>query len=160
MCACSFYMCLIRELHIMFFEVDMPLLLYAGYHFMFIYPSENLTIFPLECEFELLSIEESLYLIGFLEFHASLIFRFFRFFLYLTESICGHFSSESFRDEHITRLSARYIDDIPLSSEVCDILQELYSESICSHRAMIAKRQKNAISSHKKQNFDFSKFSL
>lgn len=160
MCTSGFYMTLIRELHIMLLEVDMPLLFDTRNNLMLIYPSENLSIFSLECKFEFLSIEEFLYLIGFLEFHASLVFCFFFFLLYLTESICCDFTGESLRDEHIASLSARYIDDIPLPSEVCDILQELYSESICSHVSMIAKREKNAISSHEKQNFDFSYFSL
>lgn len=144
MCSRGFYMCFIRKPDITLFEGDIPLFLYALYDIMLIHSAEYFSIFPLESVVEFLSIEKCLDLIGFLEFLSTLVFCFLGFFFDLFESVWSDFSGESLRDEHISSLSTRNCDDLPESTEVSDILEELYSEGVYSHMTTIEKSLENA----------------
>jgi hypothetical protein len=121
------------EPHVSFIEFDIPLFLYTSDDFMFIDPTEDFPIFPLKGEFEYLSIEEFLYLIGFLELFPGLVFCFFLFFFELLEALSCDLAGESLRDEHIACLRARDLDDLSLVSDVGDIHEDLYSDEVGRH---------------------------
>ena len=144
MSSCCLDMSSIRESDIALLEVDIPLFLYASADIMLIHSTEYFSIFPLEGIFEFLSVEQSLDLIGFLEFLPILILGLLCFFFDLLELIRSDLSCESLRYEHIPSLGARYSDDLPESTEVSNILEELYGECVCSHGTTIEKSLKNA----------------
>ena len=69
----SLDMCLVRELDILLFELDRELLVHLRSDCMFVEPTEYLSIFPLQCEGNTLSVEVLLDLEGLSEADASLI---------------------------------------------------------------------------------------
>ena len=135
--ASSLDMSLVRELHIVLIEVDMPLLAHARDDLIFIDPSEDLPIFAFQSISECLPIEEFLYFISLLELLSGLVFSLLFFLLDLLESLRCDLSCESLWDEHIPCLCARYIDDLSLATEVRDIGEELYSEKWSRHISTI-----------------------
>ena len=119
--ASSLDMSLVRELHIVLIEVDMPLLAHARDDLIFIDPSEDLPIFAFQSISECLPIEEFLYFISLLELLSGLVFSFFLLLLDLLQSLRCDLAGESLGYEHVTSLCTRYIDDLSFATEVCYI---------------------------------------
>lgn len=137
MSSCGLYMCFIREFYIVFIKINMPFLFNTSNYFMLIDSAKNFPIFSLQRKFDLLPVEKFLYFIAFFEFDSSLILCFFFFFFYLLHSISSNLSGKSFWYEHISSLTARYLDDFPFMSDMSNIGEKLYGEKICRHMVTI-----------------------
>jgi hypothetical protein len=129
----SLDVCPVRELDILFFEVDREFFVHLGTNSVFIESTEYLSIFPLEGERYTLPIEIFLYLKSLREADASLITRSFFVGFDFLHTFSRDLLCDSLRYEGVACLRCRYLDELSLAPEVCDILEEFYGDLACCH---------------------------
>lgn len=131
--SCHLDVGLIREMDILFFEIDSEFLLDPSAHIVLIESAKDLGSFALEGELERLTIELFLDVEGFHEAQTSLISSTFFLCFELFHTVWSDLFGELLRDEKIPSLSARDIDDLSTSSDIRDIDEEFYSDLISCH---------------------------
>lgn len=134
MSSSGFYMEIVWEFDIFFFEFDIELLSDPRTDSMFIESSEYFFSFSFQSKFENLSFESFLYFKCLFETESCLILCSFFVEFYFFKSIRGNFSNYFLWDEWVACLRCWHLDDCSFATYMSNILEEFDGDFVCWHR--------------------------